>query len=157
MKNPVDKGESFEVLFTNISKAFDCLDHELLNPKLNAYRFSLLALRLNQDYLSNRKQRTKIYDNYSFWSEILFGIPQGSILGSLLFNIFLVVLFFVVKDLDIASYTSNNKPFMIENNIDNVIASLEQDSDALFIWLKNNRLKSSVDKCRVLFNMNKPV
>ena len=46
---------------------------------------------------------------------------------------------------------------MIENNIDNVIASLEQDSDALFIWLKNNRLKSSVDKCRVLFNMNKPV
>ena len=157
MKNPVDKGESFEVLFTNISKPFDCLDHELLNPKLNAYRFSPLALRLNQDYLSNRKQRTKIYDNYSFWSEILFGIPQGSILGSLLFNIFLVVLFFVVKDLDIASYTSNNKPFMIENNIDNVIASLEQDSDALFIWLKNNRLKSSVDKCRVLFNMNKPV
>ena len=66
MKNPVDKGESFEVFFTNISKAFDCLDHELLNPKLNAYRFSLLALRLNQDYLSNRKQRTKIYDNYSF-------------------------------------------------------------------------------------------
>ena len=131
-KKSVDKGKSFGALHTDLSKAFDCLDHELLTAKLNAYGFTLPALKLNHDYLSNRKQRTKIDDNYSSWSEILFDVPQGSILVPLLFNIFLVNLFFVVKDIDIASYADDSTTFIVENNIDNVIESLEQVSDALF-------------------------
>ena len=117
-KNSVDKGKSFGALLTDPSKAFDCVDHELLTAKLNAYGFTLPALRLIHDYLSNRKQRTKINDNYSPWSEILFGIPQGSILGPLLINIFLADLFLVVKDIDIANYADNSTPFIVENNID---------------------------------------
>ena len=156
-RNSVDKGKSFGALLTDLSKAFDCLDHELITAKLNTYGFTLPALRLIHDYLSNRKQRTKIDDNYSSWSEILFGVPQGSILGPLLFNIFLADLFFVVKDIDIASYADDSTPFIVENNIDNVIASLEQVSDALFNWFKNNRLKNNVDKCHVLVSTNKPV
>ena len=131
-KNSVDKGKSFGALLTYLSKAFDCLDHELLTAKLNAYGFTLPALQLNHDYLSNRKQRTKIDDNYSSWSEILFDVPQESILVPLLFNIFLVDLFFVVKDIDIANYADDSTTFIVENNIDNVIESLEQVSDALF-------------------------
>ena len=156
-RNSVDKGKSFGALLTDLSKAFDCLDHELITAKLNTYGFTLPALRLIHDYLSNRKQRTKIDDNYSSWSEILFGVPQGSILGPLLFNIFLADLFFVLKDIDIASYADDSTPFIVENNIDNVIASLEQVSDALFNWFKNNRLKNNVDKCHVLVSTNKPV
>ena len=87
----------FGALLTGLSKAFDCLNHDLLIAKLNAYGFSLPALRLIHDYLSNRKQRTRINNSYSTWMEIVFGVPQGSILGPLLFNIFLADLFFIVK------------------------------------------------------------
>ena len=149
--------EAFGALLTYLSKAFHCLYQELLIAKLNAYRFTLLALRLILDYLSNRKQRTKIDDNYSSWSEILFGVPQGSILGPLLFNIFLADLFFVVKDIYIASYPDDSTPFIVENNIDYVIASLEQVSDTLFNWFENTRLKNNVDKCHVLVSTNKHV
>ena len=63
--------------------------------------------------------------------------------------------FFVVKDVDIASYADDSTPFIVENNVDNVIASLEQVSDALFNWFKNNRLKIIVDECHVLVKVLK--
>ena len=64
-KRSLDRGKAFGALLTDLSKAFDCLDHELLIAKLNAYGLSLPALRLIHDYLSNRKQRTKINCSYS--------------------------------------------------------------------------------------------
>ena len=65
MEKSVDKGKTFASLFINLSKAFDCLLHELINAKLNAYEFSLSAERLMQSYLSNKKQRTKGNTAYS--------------------------------------------------------------------------------------------
>ena len=75
-------------LLTDLSKAFDCLGHELLIAKLNVYGFSLTALKLVNNCLSNRKQRTKTNSSYSSLLEIIFGVPQRSILGPLLVNIF---------------------------------------------------------------------
>ena len=94
-RNSVDKGKSFGALLTDLSKAFDCLDHELLTAKLNSYGFTLPVLRLIHDCLSNGKQRTMIDDKYSSWSKALFCVPQGSIPGPLPFNSFLVDLFFL--------------------------------------------------------------
>ena len=59
-KKSVDSGKAFGALLTDLSKAFECLDHELLIAKLTAYGFSFPALKLIHDYLSNRKQRTKL-------------------------------------------------------------------------------------------------
>ena len=76
-KRSIDNGKMFGALLTDLSKAFDCIDHELLIAKLNPYGFSLTALKLMHSYLSNRKQRTKINSSYSSWLEIIFGVPQG--------------------------------------------------------------------------------
>ena len=73
----------FGALLTDLLKAFDCLDHELLIAKLNAYGFSLTALKLVHNYLSNRKQETMINSLYSILRKIIFGVPQGSILETL--------------------------------------------------------------------------
>ena len=73
-KSAIDNRKMFGDLLTDLSKAFVCLSHDLLIAKLNAYGFSIAALRLVQNYLSNRKQRTKINSDFSSWEEILFGV-----------------------------------------------------------------------------------
>ena len=156
-KRSIDNGKSFGALLTDLSKAFDCLDHELLIAKLNAYGFHLSALKLIHDYLSNRKQRTKTNSTYSKWHEILFGVPQGSILGPLLFNIYLIDLFFVIEDTDIASYADDNTPYIIDDTVEGVIKSLEEVSKKLFKWFDDNLMKSNADKCHLLVSTNETV
>ena len=78
----------FGALFTDLSKAFDCLLHNIIIAKLNAYGFDMKALNFIYNYLRNCTQRTKIDNAYSSWQSILYGVSQGLILGPLLFNIY---------------------------------------------------------------------
>ena len=154
-KRSVDEGKVFGALLTDLYKAFDCLDHELLIAKLNAYGFSLPSLKLiNDDYLSNRRERTRIGNLFSDWFEVVLGVPQESILGPLLFNIFLADLFLVLKDVDIANFVDDNIPFTSANNIDDLIDSLEKASSSLFKWFKDNLFKGNPDKCHLLVSPN---
>ena len=111
LKKTGGNGNVFAAPLMDLSKAFDCLPHELITAKLNSYDFNLTALNLihNENakrfeiaYLAKWKQRTKINQSYSSWEDILFGVTQGSILGPVFFNIFLSDLFLIFDDVDIA-------------------------------------------------------
>ena len=99
------------------------------------------ALRFVHSYLKNRMQRTKINSEYSSWEKIMFGVPQGSVLGTLLFNVFLCDLFLIMKNIDIASYADDNTPYTTGNSIEEVIQKLENATKTLFQWFSDNQRK----------------
>ena len=114
----LDNGKIAGALLTDLSKAFNCLHHELLIAKLEAYGFDQSSLSFIYSYLSDRKQRTKVNNSYSSWSNIKSGVPQGSILCPLLFNIYLNYIFYFVSKCDIANYADDTTPCAVENTMD---------------------------------------
>ena len=107
-----------------------------------------------QNYLSNCKQRTKINSDFSSWEEVLVGVHLGpylaSILGPSLFNIFLCDLFFIMNETDFASCADDNTPYVVVNNIEDVIIKLQNASLTLVQWFYDNQMKANPDKCHFI-------
>ena len=112
-----NRGDS-GALLTDLSKAFNCILHELSIAKVAAYGFDYNSLQMLQSYLSNRKQRAKINVWYSKYCEILFGVPQGTTLGPLLFNIYICDMFYDINDCDIPSFADDHTPYASSTNLD---------------------------------------
>ena len=138
------------ILLTDLSKAFDCINHELLIAKLHAYGFSLESLTFIQSYLTNRIQRVKINSSFSEYSNVESGVPEGSISGPLFFSIFICDLFFDDIDIDLANYADDTTPYDYDLELDKVIESLEKNIDKLFHWFSDNFLKANPDKCHLI-------
>ena len=146
-KYAIDNRKMFGALLTNLSKVFNCRSHDLLIARLNTYGLSLAALGLVQNDLSNCKQRIKINSDFSSWEELLFGVPQESILGPLLCNIFLCDLFFIMNKTYFASYADDDTPYVVGSNTEGVNINLQNASLTLCKPFNDNQMKATPDKC----------
>ena len=89
---------------------------------------------------------------YSSWKDILSSIPQGLILGPLLFNLFLCDLFLIIDNIDFASYADDNTPYTTDESAKKVIDKLEIVAKRLFKWFSDNQMKANPDKCYLLIS-----
>ena len=153
-KNTLDnKGYTGAVLM-DLSKAFDTINPELLIAKLHAYGFSKQTLKIVFSYMSDRWQRTKISKSFSSWSALLQGAPQGSVLGPILFNIYLNDLFYFLS-CNVCNFSDDTIPYVCNKNLEFVLLKLEEQSNIAINWFESNYMKMNSDKCHLLISGNK--
>ena len=135
-------------MFIDLSKAFDIVHHDLMIAKLGAYFFSQDALQYMRSYLINRKQGVQLNSNFTTWENIIAAFPQGSILGSLLFNIFINDLFNIfindlflfVSNSYLSNYVGDNTLYAFDYNLEEIKNTLRFDFDLILKWFEENYL-----------------
>ena len=145
-KEAIGRGYEFGALLTDLSKAFDCINHPLLIAKLYNYGVSYLSINMIFSYLNNRTHRTKINACFSERSRIEHGVPQSSILDPLLFNIDLTDWFYECEESNIASYADDTTAYSCPRDTQNII------SKKIFRWFQYNHLKANPGKFHLLLS-----
>ena len=148
-QNALADNKKVGAVLIDLSKAFDCLPHDLLLAKLSAYGLGNDSLKLMHSYLSSRKHRVRIGSHLSSWLDIFLGVPQGSILGPLLFNIFINDLFYIIQE--IANFADDNTLSSTGSSIDEVNRKLLYHLHILLEWLKNNSLVANPSKFQLIY------
>ena len=150
-KTCLDNKGIIGTVLIDLSKAFDLIDHNLLIAKLSAYGFDILSLNFLASYLCGRKQRIKLNGIFSVWEDILSGVPQGSILGPILFNIFINDLFLFIESCDVCNYVDDNTLSALKDNYDEVKKELDIDLRNVKNWFTDNCMIMNEGKCHVMF------
>lgn len=142
----LDKSKPVIVAFLDLAKAFDTVNHSLLIDKLERYGVRGKFLELIKDYLTNRKQRVKIDSTYSDYGSINIGVPQGTILGPLLFVIYVNDLLMDMPDGSILSYADDTVVMVDDLNWSDAVSKLNGYLNKVADWLAQNKLVLNVSK-----------
>ena len=146
----LDQGKFVGAVLMDLSKAFDVIPHGLLVAKLKAYGYDEGCTKLILHYLSHRYQRVKINNARSSWHSLTKGVPQGSILGPTLFNIFMNDIFYAMKDYSLYNYADDNTVCYSSNSIEDLTTNLEKCGNEMTDWFSNNGMRANPDKYQVM-------
>ena len=149
-KTKLDNNYIVGALLMDLSKAFDCIPHDLLIAKLNAYGEDENALVLIYSYLKRRKQSVRINNTYSSFQTILSGVPQGSVLGPILFNVYLNDLFLFIKQATLYNYADDNTLACFSKTLPDLVRALEAEAGVALDWLKENYMIANQSKFHAL-------
>ena len=135
----------------DLSKAYDCLPHDLLLAKMEAYGFSADSLKLVHSYLVRRNQRVKIGSMCSSRQEIKSGVIQGSVLEPFLFNSFINDFFYVMQHSQVCNFADDNTIYACGKNLDSVISNIEKDMKIAIDWYQDNEMVANPEKFQLMF------
>ena len=137
---------------------FDCLPHSLLIVKVHAYGFNKTSTEYLKDYLKDRKLKIKIYKMFSNWRNIVHGVPQGSILGPLIFTVFLYNIFLFKPNINLVSYADDSTLFAMGGSSElEVVNEIKSAVESLTWWFQNNCMKVNADKFHLLLSDKKVI
>ena len=134
----------------DLSKAFDTIKHCLLLAKLDVYGFSRTSLKLMKNYLCNRQQRISVNCSFSGWTEVITRFPQGSMLGPLLFNIFLNDIFMFISKCSLCNFADDSTLYSTGKNLNRIRRKLEMEFMILHQWFHENHMTLNPGKCHYM-------
>ena len=145
----LENGGQIDVIYTDFEKAFDKVSHKRLIHKLYSYGINTDIILWIEAFLTNRKQRVQVNAHYSDWTEVLSGIPQGSILGPLLFIIYINDLIDVCQNSTLFLYADDAKIYRLVTE-NNDCLELQNDLNNFNTWAINWQLKLNASKCNIV-------
>ena len=141
-----DNKEIVAVVSMDLSKAFDSIPHTLLLAKLKAYGLSGRSIELLRSYLDGRWQRVKIGDTFSNWELVRRGVPQGSVLGPMFFNVFINDLFYFIEQVNLNAYADDEQLYSSDKDPETLDRRLKHELLIANSWYKRNGMIANPDK-----------
>ena len=132
--------------FLDLQKCFDTIDHNILLCKLEKYGICGRNLKFFKHYLSGRKQRVNVNGQESSFLNILFGVPQGSILGPILFLLFINDLPTCLRHCECNLFADDTVIYTMSGDKQSAMTDLQSDINNIYDWFKRNRLSVNVNK-----------
>ena len=149
-RNKLDNNNVVGAVLKDLFKTFDCIPHDLLVVKLDAYGFNRHIVAYIYSYLKNRKQCFRINGTQSYLGDIISGVPQGLMLGSVLYNLFFNDFFYFILLETAYNFADGNTLACFGKNIQELFGSLESECEFALNWFNENKMIVNPEKFQAI-------